>query len=107
MGQCTGNRNSCLHSYTVAIYSCNNIKQPYGTPQGFPTSPLQLSLKLYLVNSIKLLVLDSARSYDTARVGLPTAYIYRYVVVQQLYVPLGRQLSVTPASMGLFPIAIT
>ena len=78
------------------------------TPRFFPTSPLQLSLKLYLVNSIKLLVLDSSRSYDTARVGLPTAYIYRYVVVvQQLYMPLGRQLSVTPASMGLFPIAMT
>ena len=65
------------------------------------------SLKLYLVNSIKLLLLESSRSYDTARVGLPTAYIYRYVVVQQLYVPLGHQLSVTPASMGLFPIAMT
>ncbi len=56
---------------------------------------------------VKLLVLDSSRSYDTARLGLPTAYIYRYVVVQQLYLPLGRQLSVTPASMGLFPIAMT
>ncbi len=56
-------------------------------------SPLQLSLKLYLVNSFKLLVLDSLRSYDTARVGLPTAYIYRYVVVQQLYVPLGRHVA--------------
>ena len=88
---------------TVAIIIDNRTV----LPNVFPTSPLQLSLKLYFVNSIKLLVLDSSRSYDTARVGLPTAYIYRYVVVQQLYVPLGRQLSVTPASMGLFPIAMT
>ena len=62
---------------TVAIIIDNRTV----LPNVFPTSPLQLSLKLYFVNSIKLLVLDSSRSYDTARVGLPTAYIYRYVAV--------------------------
>ena len=76
---------------------------PHGTHHGTSAAPTSILIESVMITSAisNKPTWDRARSADTVRVGLPSAYS---VWALQLYIPLGRWFSVTPASMDLFSI---
>ena len=92
-----------IHAHKLVVPLGCNIILPHGTHHGTSAAPTSILIKLVMITSAisNKPTWDRARSADTVRVGLPSAYS---VWALQLYIPLGRWFSVTPASMDLVSI---